>query len=194
MAEVKILVEGYAREEEDVLFASPNTVLVRDSGKNILVDPGANKELLLKALEKENLETDDIDIIFITHYHLDHLLNIRLFPNHDIYDGDTIFSGDKEINFSEKIPETNVKIIETPGHAPEHTALLVETDEGNVVIAGDVFWWMNKWEQKTDKESLLSLKDPFVKNEDELRESRQKLLELADWIIPGHGKMFKVEK
>jgi glyoxylase-like metal-dependent hydrolase (beta-lactamase superfamily II) len=27
-----------------------------------------------------------------------------------------------------------------------------------------------------------------------LQESRKKILEMADWIIPGHGKIFKVKK
>ena len=37
-------------------------------------------------------------------------------------------------------------------------------------------------------------KDPYMKNEKQLMESRNKILEIADYIIPGHGKMFKVEK
>jgi glyoxylase-like metal-dependent hydrolase (beta-lactamase superfamily II) len=60
-----------------------------------------------------------------------------------------------------------------------------------VVVAGDVFWWADREEQKTDRESLLFHKDPFAKDEKALLASRRKILELADWIIPGHGKMFK---
>jgi hypothetical protein len=40
----------------------------------------------------------------------------------------------------------------------------------------------------------MNLKDPYVKNEKDLKESRKKVLEIADYIIPGHGKMFKVQK
>jgi glyoxylase-like metal-dependent hydrolase (beta-lactamase superfamily II) len=47
-------------------------------------------------------------------------------------------------------------------------------------------------EQKTDIKSLLSLKDPFVKDEEALLASRKKILKIADIIIPGHGKPFKV--
>ena len=53
------------------------------------------------------------------------------------------------------------------------------------------------WEdgkQKTHNESLLSLKDPFVKDEAALLRSRKIILQKSDFIIPGHGKMFKVEK
>ncbi len=194
MAEVKVLIEGYAREENDGLYASPTTTLIKDNGLNILVDPGANKEMLLEALQKENLKPGDIDIIFLTHYHIDHLLNIRLFPDKDVYDGETIYSNDKEIEYEEIIPNTNIKIIPTPGHAHEHCSLLVETKQGKVVIAADVFWWMDDEEQKIDRESLMEHKDPFVKDKKALIKSRKKLLEIADYIIPGHGKMFMVRK
>lgn len=194
MAELKIIVEGYAREEKGVMFASPTTVLIKDSNKNILIDPGANKELLLKGLKKEGLKLENIDIVFISHYHPDHFLNIRLFPDKDIYDGSVIWSNDKETSYEDKIPSTNIKIIPTPGHSNEHCSLIVETDKGKVVIAVDVFWWMDHEEQKTDKRSLLNKEDPYATNKKELINSRKKLLEIADYIIPGHGKMFKFER
>jgi glyoxylase-like metal-dependent hydrolase (beta-lactamase superfamily II) len=37
-------------------------------------------------------------------------------------------------------------------------------------------------------------RDPYVKDKEKLKESRKKILEIADYVIPGHGKMFKVEK
>ncbi len=194
MTEIKILIEGYAREENGIWSASPATVLIKDSGLNILVDPGANKKLLLEALEKEDLKLEDVDIVFLTHYHLDHILNIRLFPDKDVYDGNTINISDKIVEYSGNIPNTNVQVIPTPGHAHEHCSLLVETEKGKIVVAGDVFWWKDNEEQKTDKESLMKHEDPYVKNKEALTESRKKLLEIADYIIPGHGKMFKVEK
>ena len=194
MSEIKILIEGYAREEEDQYVASPSTILIKDSGLKILVDPGANKQKLLDSLSKEGLNPEDIDLIFLTHHHPDHLLNIRLFPDKDILDGDTIYRDDKEIEFSEKIPNTNIQIIETPGHADEHVSLIVETEKGKIIIAGDVFWWEDNEEQKTDYKSLMKHEDPYVKDKKALKESRKKLLEIANYIIPGHGKMFKVEK
>lgn len=79
----------------------------------------------------------------------------------------------------------------TPGHAPELTSLVVETEEGVVVVAHDVFWWMDGEQKSETVEDLMNLVDPFVNDENELEESRKKVLEIADWIIPGHGKMFK---
>jgi len=194
MSELRILIEGYAREEKNVWLASPSTVLIKDSGLNILADPGSNKKMLLVALEKEGFKPEDIDIVFLTHYHLDHILNIRLFPDKDIYDGATINSGDKIIPYSGRIPGTKIEVIQTPGHADEHCSLLIETKDGKIVIAGDVFWWRHDQEQLIDLDSLLNLKDPFANDGQALIESRKKILELADYIIPGHGKMFKIFK
>ena len=69
-----------------------------------------------------------------------------------------------------------------------------KTDKGNIVIAEDLFWWAEGEEQKTDRESLLNLKDEYMKDWDALIKSRKKVLDLADFIIPGHGSMFKVKK
>ncbi|MCX6818153.1 MAG: MBL fold metallo-hydrolase [Candidatus Aenigmarchaeota archaeon] len=193
MAKVKVLIEGYAHEGNGCYEATSTTVLIEDSGKKIIVDPGCNEELLLQALKGEGLTPKDIDLIFLTHYHIDHVLNIRLFPGKDILDGNIIYRGDKEFSFKEKIPGTNIEIIETPGHAHEHTTPLVKTEKGIIAIAEDLWWWEDE-KQKTDKKSLLSLKDPFVKDEAALLKSRKIIIEKADFIIPGHGKMFKVEK
>jgi hypothetical protein len=40
-------------------------------------------------------------------------------------------------------------------------------------------------------EWLINKEDPYVKNESDLIESRKKVLEIADFVIPGHGNMFK---
>ncbi len=193
MAEIKILAEGYASKKRKNSPASSGVVLIFGGDIKVLVDPGSNAKALLDALRKERIKPSDIDIVFLTHYHLDHLLNIRLFPTNDIYDGDTISRGDKIINFSGgKLPKTNIKVIKTPGHAHEHCSLLVQTAKGKIAVAGDVFWWWSEQKQKIDRKNLLKLKDPFVKNKLALLQSRKKLLAIADYIIPGHGKMFKV--
>ncbi len=194
MTDVKVLVESYSREENGVKITSSSTVLIKDSGLKILVDPGTNKKLLLEALSKEGLKQEDIDLIFITHYHPDHILNIRLFPGKDILDRNTIYRDDRAVGFSGKIPHTNIKVIETPGHTHEHACLLAETENGKVAIAGDLWWWSDEEEQKTDYESLMNHRDPYLKDKKALKESRDKILEIADYVIPGHGKMFKVEK
>jgi len=194
MDKLKILISGYAKITEQGFCASSAVVLIRTNGLNILVDPGSNQAQLLAALKREKIRPSDIDLIFLTHFHLDHILNIRLFPKAVILDVDTIYQGDKGKMYKGFIPGTEIKVIATPGHAHEHGALIVETEEGRVGVAGDIFWWNDGEKQKIDFKSLVYKKDPYVKNWKQLIVSRKKLLKLADWIIPGHGQIFKVAR
>ncbi|MCC7570992.1 MBL fold metallo-hydrolase [Candidatus Micrarchaeota archaeon] len=196
MAEVKILVKGYVYEQDGKMFGSSTVVLIKDNGKNIIVDPGMNRKLLTNALLTESLKIDDIDYVVLTHYHLDHSLLSSIFENAKILDNSIIYSFDSSMQeHVGKIPDTDVKIMNTPGHDQFHCAIIAETlDFGTVAMAGDVFWWTDEQEKKTDKQSLINLKDPYVKDPVALRKSREKLLETANYIISGHGPMFKVEE
>ena len=192
LAEVDILVEGYARRQDGDWYASPATVLIRDNGHNVIVDPGANKKQLLKALKERGIKAKDIDIVFVTHYHLDHIFNLRLFPNAMLCDGESLIDDEKMSDYTDTIPGTSIVVIPTPGHDSRHWSLVVETSRGKIAVAGDVLWWQEQQEQKIDRQQLIDKTDPFVKNMAELRASREKLLNCADFIIPGHGKMFRV--
>ncbi len=193
MAQVTLLTRGYMhRLSGGVIHASPSVTLIKDSGINVLVDPGANAKILVEALFREGLTPDKIDLVFLTHYHPDHVLNIRLFPDKDILDVNNIYRGDLEIPYEDSIPGTEIEVVPTPGHAPEHAALLVDTDQGRCLVAGDLFWWPDDAVQKTDHRSLIDLEDEFAFDHVVLAESRQRSLEMADYVIPGHGKPFVV--
>lgn len=142
MAKVKILIEGYAREEDSTEFASSTTTLIQEVDLNIIVDPGMNRELLLEALRKENLSPDEINYVILTHYHLDHSLLAGVFEKAKILDDGDIYSWDGKIeSHGGKVPGTDIKIIKTPGHDMFHCSVLVPTEDfGKIVIAGDIFW------------------------------------------------------
>lgn len=196
MNKLKVLIEGYAREENDSEFASSSVTLIRSNDLNILVDVGTNRQLLIDQLKKENLTPGDINFIVLTHTHPDHCLLIGMFENATILDNDCIYTYDSKISEHEgKIPGTDIEIIPCPGHDEFHCAVSLDTEElGRVVVAADVFWWPDGIEQKTDHESLINLEDPYLKDETALKKSREKILKIADHVIPGHGKMFKVKK
>ncbi|MBP9817213.1 MBL fold metallo-hydrolase [Candidatus Shapirobacteria bacterium] len=192
MNTITILIEGYAHPGKDGIYiASPTTTLIDTVTKKFIVDPGTNSKLLLEALSKNNLKISDITGVYLSHYHPDHFLNIRLFPGVDIYDGGIMWREDEEHFYKDYLPGTDIKILSTPGHSPEDATLLVTTKDGTVAIAPDVFWWEDG-EQKSDTvEDLMNLVDPFATDIEALKKSRQTVLEVADFIIPGHGKMFK---
>jgi glyoxylase-like metal-dependent hydrolase (beta-lactamase superfamily II) len=193
MNDVELLIEGYAGlSSNSGIVASSATVLIQSSGKIILVDPGCNAQMLFQSLESRHLAPDDIDMVFLTHYHPDHFLNIRFFPHQDVYDGTTIYRKDEEISYSTTLPGTEIEVVATPGHAFEHSSLLVKTPSGKCAIAGDVFWWEDNHKPNGDVSSLMELDDRFAQDLGLLKESRRKLLSMADFVIPGHGKLFKV--
>ena len=194
-AEIKVLIEGYVKKIDEKEYATSSVILIKDKSLNIIVDPGMNRKLLLDSLANENLKTSDINFVILTHSHSDHSLLAGIFENAKVLDNTEVYSWDGEIGSHKKTISNNIEFILTPGHAPFHCSIKVKTkDLGNVVIAGDIFYWSEEQEQKTNYYDLINLKDPHVKDEVKLLNSRKKILEVADYIIPGHGKMFKVKK
>ncbi|HYZ76843.1 MAG TPA: N-acyl homoserine lactonase family protein [Gaiellaceae bacterium] len=102
----------------------------------------------------------DVALVINTHLHFDHCGGNRLFPGIPIhvqrreleaarepdytipewvdFDGATYVELDGE---AEIVP--GVRVLPTPGHTPGHQSVLVDTDDGLVVVAGDVAY---RWE------------------------------------------------
>lgn len=193
MSEIKILIEGYAKQIANGWLASSTVILVKANGKNVIIDPGCNRNKLLSTLNKENLKVNDINFVLLTHNHLDHTLLVGIFPNARVLTTEEIYKNDNQISHNNKIPETDLEIIQTPGHCNEHCSLVVPTDKGIYVIAGDVFWFVDGEEQSIDVNKPDDA-HPAEVDMKKLIASRKRIMEIADWVIPGHGKMFKVEE
>lgn len=104
-----------------------------------------NAENLLFSLRLQGLSPQEIDAVFITHWHRDHFGNLDLFPKaqwlvsiplhqrlkrkglHGVKDGEEIAGG--------------VKVLYTPGHTSDHVSVLVTCHlaglKARIVIAGD---------------------------------------------------------
>ena len=195
MATVKVLIEGYAKMIKDGWVATSTTCLVTDGAKKIITDPGCHREKLVAALNNEGLDTNDIDYVFLSHQHPDHILLAGVFGKAKFITFDTNLTYDQDflVPWEKHTLGKDIEIIETPGHVLEHISLIVNTPQGKVAIAGDVIWWLEGEKQVFD----LHQKDHSQAkgmNMEELVKSRKKLIEIADYIIPGHGKMFKVKK
>lgn len=188
LATVKILIEGYTNADSVVKNGEektqPTISLVRDGDIAIVVDPGVleSQQVLIDKLKEENLSFKDINYVFITHSHIDHYRNVGMFHNTKVIEYFGVWQGQKNEDRLEKITE-NIKIIETPGHDYTSLTLFVNTEQGVVAICGDVFWQENKPEI-----------DPYAQDLIKLNQSRQMILEVADFIVPGHGAMYKVKE
>jgi len=192
MNKIKVLIQGYAKKIKNDWLASSTVALIKSNGKNVIVDPGCNRKKLVEELSNNNLRLTDIDFVLLTHSHADHTLLAGIFENAKVLTTEEIYDNDKQTEHNNKIPETDLEIIQTPGHSPEHCSLVVPTKEGTYVVAGDVFWWMDNEEQKIDVEKEDEAHPEEIDME-KLIESRKQLLKIADYIIPGHGEMFKVK-
>lgn len=202
MAELKILIEGYAKKLDNGWVASSTTCLVLSDGKKIITDPGCNRHKLLTALKDHNLTTADIDYVFLSHQHPDHILLAGIFEKakHITFDSQLLYNGDTLTEYTESELGPEIQILQTPGHTLEHISLIVATTAGKVGIAGDIIWWEDGQQPNSSthgqKFDLTQPDSSHSKgmNMGALISSRKLLLEKCDYIVPGHGRMFKVCK
>ena len=194
---VTVLLEGYGYTDAEGRYRANGTcTLITGNDKNVIVDTGSpgDKKRLLEKLEQHHIAPGYVNYVVCTHGHVDHVGNLNLFPNavhivsHDILQEDDIYT-DLPENFKKGAPYCidgkNIQVICTPGHTPQDISVVVRgTEYGTVVVCGDLF-------EHEDDENLWR---EFSDCPDKHQESRQKVLEIADWIIPGHGKLFKVKK
>ena len=181
LAEVKILIEGETASDR------PTISLIKDGGFVMVVDPGIleNQQVLIDALKKEKLTIQDVNVVCITHSHLDHYRNIGMFPDAKVLEYFGLWGKGGMEHWSENFTE-NIKILHTPGHDYTSLTFFVKTKDGVVAICGDVFWKENFPEDPHD--------DVFASNPVKLKESREMVLKEADWVIPGHDGMYKNNK
>lgn len=185
---IKVLVTGMTNADSKAISQAEETcstsVITTDQNYRIITDPGVLKDrkILIDALEKEGLKPEEITHIFLTHSHIDHYRNIGIFPDAKVIEYWGIWNEATVDDRPEKLTD-NISIIETPGHSRDGLTMLVKTDEGTIAICGDVFW----------KENYPEI-DPYAEDLNQLKKSRELVLQSADFVIPGHGKMFKVKK
>lgn len=144
----------------DGMPSSISAYLIKTNGKTILFDAGlgpSRNGQLLNELSKINVTPEQIDYVYITHFHGDHIggmLNAdgeKVFTNAEVYvsrlekesdlgKGEQAVKmfekyGDKihVFNFGDKLPE-DVLAIDAVGHTPGHTAF----QKGNLLIIGDL--------------------------------------------------------
>ncbi len=141
------------------VLSSVSVFLLEQDGKKILFDAGngAEDSRLLDALTSLGILAEDIDYIFLTHCHGDHIggltaADTAVFPRAEVYLSEDEFDQWKDSNsalfermrscyeghintfsFTDELP-CAVKPISAPGHTEGHTVYEV----GSVLIVGDI--------------------------------------------------------
>ena len=188
-------------------LGSTNTVLIRDGGMNIVVDPGilqlGRYGAFQKRLAEFSLEPGDVDMVVNTHCHYDHIESNYLFR------GKPLVVHEKEVEYcsnlywpefteafmgimdvdavsGEKKLSENVRVIETLGHTPGSISVLAETEEGLVACIGDA---------AIVREDLLEFRVPSVVTKNIAPEvsvnSLKRIAALNPFmVVPGHDAPF----
>jgi glyoxylase-like metal-dependent hydrolase (beta-lactamase superfamily II) len=199
----EILLPGIPVSSTRGAFGWCTIVLIDQGGKKILFDTGSYnvRPLLLEQLGKRGLSPNDIDIVFISHVHFDHIVNAEVFgrsqiliPEADLnyaYEADDPFVPVTLIDLLKERLKTlageeyitdAVKAVSLPGHTPGHMGLFLEND--NVIVAGDAV--KNAWEFVHS-----AAPPPFVSEESSLQ-TYKKVKSLAKLVIPGHDRPFRL--
>lgn len=188
-----VLFDGYSKMENGTYYANCSCVLIKGP-PNVIVDTMTawDGDRILKALSREYLIPDDIDYVVCTHGHSDHIGCNYLFQKATHIVGHSISHKDRystEYDFKngdEYIINDKIKVIATPGHTLQDVSVIVNSSKGVIAITGDLF---ERFEDLTDENIWI---EAGSDSEALQRVNRQKILGMADFIVPGHGPMFKV--
>lgn len=164
-----------------------SVILLQHENQNILVDTGGRGmfNALKIALKQHALNPSDINMVILTHLHLDHSYNICRFPEARVYawmhewrDKETLRI--KDIDGFRLFDR--ITLLQTPGHAEEHLSVVIEGDDGLItVIAGDAL---------NEEYALTGTIKAFTYDKILYRKNADRLLRIADVVIPGHGRIF----
>jgi glyoxylase-like metal-dependent hydrolase (beta-lactamase superfamily II) len=185
MASVHLLHPGYIREEGTRVGSSVS--LIRDGDALIVADPGMvpDRRHILDPLAALEVRPEAVSHVFFSHHHPDHTMNVALFPNAEVVDFWARYRGDEWLDHDGDGYHLSraTQMWLTPGHTEEDATLIVEADDG--VYALTHLWW------RTDRTPEI---DPYASDQTLLEQGRQRVLAVADFVIPGHGEPFRVQR
>lgn len=180
-ARLDVLVEGYVR----MPHVAGTVSLLRDGDRVVVVDPGmvADRDLILAPMAALGVRPEDVTDVVVSHHHLDHTVNIALFPPVPVHDFQSVLEGDlftqRPVEGTQLSPA--IRLLATPGHTPQDLTTLVGTSDG--VVALTHLWWTAEGPAE----------DPYAPDREQLRAQRERVLALADLVVPGHGAPFRPE-
>jgi N-acyl homoserine lactone hydrolase len=207
--EIKVIFQGFPGKMTRGYMGWSSVVLVDTGDHKILFDTGGYGERpeIPKRLNKLGIEVTDIDILFLSHFHCDHVINFDYFTNarillhekevewihSDVFDWACptflfpvveatgrleIFRGD-EVEIA-----PGVKTLLSPGHTPGLNALvLTDPNQPTTVLAGDAVKNLNE---------LITGKVDMSWDNEASANSIRRIKESAEIIIPGHDRMMQL--
>lgn len=177
-ARLDVLATGYADDR-----VGSTVLLVREGDAVVVVDPGmvASRSVILDPLARLGVDPEQVTDVVLSHHHPDHTMNIALFANARVHDVMAIYRDDvwQDRPAEGFVLSPSVRLIETPGHTPQDITTLIGTADG--VAAATHAWWAADGPAE----------DPFAPDAAVLSAARERILAVADLIVPGHGAPFR---
>jgi len=190
MTVLDILAVGMLDRSEtgEVLEAHSTSTLIRSGDSMIVVDTSSKymRPALRTSFRELGMFPKDVDTVVITHWHDDHLENLDMYPNAEIYawDGPAADADLRNINIinDELKLCDGVTLVHTPGHTMDSTSVFVEGDDRRYAVVGDAI---------PLEENYRKMVPPRLNVDPDLAmKSIKSIAGFADVIVPGHGFPF----
>lgn len=183
----------YWGESDDQSYRSAicTSVLLRGEGFSMIVDPPyGDADVMASELDRlTGLKVGDVDTVFLTHEHGDHVVGVPNFPDVRVLAAppvaEVLNTSDR---FSQTVEEKEgplfsfIDLIHTPGHTLSHHSLRFDWSGQSVVVAADAAMTRDFW---NNRQGYFNSVDFGLATE-----SIEKLSKIADVVIPGHGNYF----
>jgi glyoxylase-like metal-dependent hydrolase (beta-lactamase superfamily II) len=190
---VEPLLIGSVQEAKAGRLVLATVTSIRTATRHVLVDTGGFNQW--DALRERLQSLPPVTDLVLTHFHWDHCANVRQFARVSIYANPMVGTLDRATLVDVLgVPMVAVQegdcvagvaeIFLVPGHTANHLAVRVATSAGRVTVAGDAVAHIEDARQGCPR---------LVFHSEELaRASLRRILEVSDWVIPGHGNPFAV--
>lgn len=203
----QILLPGVPARSDRGALGWCSVVLIRAGDRNILFDTGSpgDRQPLLRSLTEAGVKPGEVDTVFLSHGHYDHVLNVPLFSRADILisrtEWDYLSNGGWQaagdpfvselflewaasrvglVSGDEEIAP-GVHTLALPGHTPGLTGLRL--DSLGVLLASDAV--------KNAHEYVSRTPPPVFHSEEAALESYQIAAGAAEIIVCGHDRPFR---
>ena len=208
--DLKLLLPGIPLTSSRGWLGWSTVALLRTEGVTILIDTGgfSSRAPLLDSLKGYDLEPSLVNIVFVSHLHFDHCLNL------DLFDKATIIVGARELDYALSnspeervdffVPKTYIRsilrdmdvkkvkegdeiapgvtVLELPGHTPGSVGLFIKQLGTSVV--GDAI--------KNSREFTNRCPSYYFSSLELWNRSVSKVISLSKMILPGHDRLFKI--